>query len=237
MPHNICVDYVFDWHESQIWQNHFLNYKVRLDELDQNPNELLDFLSKLKSTRLGLRFEYLLWFWLLDEKYHHYQIIRHSVQVIAGAKTLGELDFVLFNKKTKKTEHWEVALKFYLYEATGWVGLNRDDTLYKKLTHFTKKQFQFKKIQDVTIDQKYAVLKGQLYVPFNKQISLPHWVNTNRRIGFWGTNILPNMYRLQRHEWIIPNQYPTSEAAYWWTDGLYSSVHQDLFYMYRLDTF
>ena len=111
MPDDICVDYVFDWHESQIWQNHFLNYKFRLDELDQNPNELLDFLSKLKSTRLGLRFEYLLWFWLLDEKYHHYQIIRHSVQVIAGAKTLGELDFVLFNKKTKKTEHWESYFK------------------------------------------------------------------------------------------------------------------------------
>ena len=39
-----------------------------------------------KSTRLGLRFENLLWFWLQEDQYHPYQLLGHSIQKIDGAK-------------------------------------------------------------------------------------------------------------------------------------------------------
>lgn len=37
-------------------------------------------MSRLKSTRLGLRFENLLWFWLQEDQYHPYQLLGHSIQ-------------------------------------------------------------------------------------------------------------------------------------------------------------
>ena len=58
----------------------------RLKQLDEAPEPLLQFMSRLKSTRLGLRFENLLWFWLQEDQYHPYQLLYHSIQKIDGAK-------------------------------------------------------------------------------------------------------------------------------------------------------
>ncbi|MFH4294831.1 DUF1853 family protein, partial [Acinetobacter baumannii] len=72
---------------------------------------------------------------------------------------------------TQQVEHWEVALKYYLGEGQlnleQWIGLNREDTLSKKLYHFTDKQFQFSEALDFKVQQRFAVLKGQLYLPLN----------------------------------------------------------------------
>ena len=43
-------------------------------------------LSQLKSTRLGLRFENLLWFWLQEDNYHPYQLLGHSIQKLMEQK-------------------------------------------------------------------------------------------------------------------------------------------------------
>ena len=69
-----------------------------------------------------------------------------------------------------------------------WIGLNRQDTLSKKLYHFTNKQFQFSEALNFKIQQRFAVLKGQLYLPLqlNSQKSLPDWINLKRRLGYWG---------------------------------------------------
>ncbi len=56
--------------DSQTWQRHLSRYHPRLEFLDQHPEELIKFVQQLKSTRLGLRFEMLVWFWLLDDAYH-----------------------------------------------------------------------------------------------------------------------------------------------------------------------
>ncbi|MCU4531447.1 DUF1853 family protein [Acinetobacter sp. P1(2023)] len=241
LPKSFSIQYDFKLHPSEIWERHFQNYLPRLKELDQSPEPLIQFLSQLKSTRLGLRFENLLWFWLQEDSYHPYQLLGHSIQKIEGAITLGELDFLILNKETQQVEHWEVALKYYLGEADlyleQWIGLNRQDTLSKKLYHFTNKQFQFTEALDFKIEQRFAVLKGQLYLPLqlNLQQSLPDWINLKRRLGYWGI-IIPHssFYRLERHEWLCPNQKPSSVSAHWWTDGLYcKSSEEVMFYMYR----
>lgn len=227
IPNDLDIKNHFELHPDQKWQTHYQNYESRLKQLDQQPQPLIDFLAQLKSTRLGLRFENLLWFWLLDDDHHPYRLLGHSIQKIAGAITLGELDFVVLNRETQEVEHWEVALKYYLGEGkldlAQWFGLNREDTLQRKLKHFTERQFQFIEANHHPIQRKFAVMKGQLYMPTDQsELSIPSWINTSRRLGQWGTQI-PNMpyYRLQRHEWLCPDQKASSLPAIWWTNGLY----------------
>ncbi|WP_289353149.1 DUF1853 family protein [Acinetobacter baumannii] len=241
LPCRLTIRHNFQLHTDQNWEQHFQNYLPRLKQLDAAPEPLLQFMSQLKSTRLGLRFENLLWFWLQEDQYHPYQLLGHSIQKIDGAKTLGELDFLVLNQNTQEIEHWEVALKYYLGEGQlnleQWIGLNRQDTLSKKLYHFTDKQFQFSEALGFKVQQRFAVLKGQLYLPLNlpQEQPIPEWVNLKRRLGTWGTEIpKSDFYRLERHEWLCPHQKASSNTAYWWTDGLYcQNINETRFYMFR----
>ncbi|MEJ2898728.1 DUF1853 family protein [Acinetobacter sp. NS-4] len=240
-PAELVLKHTFQFHDNARWHSHFENYRARLLYLDQHPQELESFLQQLKSTRLGLRFEMFIWFWLLEQDYHPYQLLGHSIQKIAGPRTLGELDFLLFNTESKAIEHWEVALKYYLAERDFslpyWYGLNRSDTLLRKLSHFSQKQFQFEDALEHNIEQRFAVLKGQLYLPIESTVSaIPNWVNLQRRLGYWGSHIPPqtsDFYRLQRQEWICPQQHISSDTAHWWSNGLYLQKDQNNFYMYR----
>jgi hypothetical protein len=241
LPAELPITHAFHLHENSVWREHLTRYWPRLQHLDQHPDELIHFLQKLKSTRLGLRFEMFLWFWLLDQQYHPYELLGHSIQKIDGARTLGELDFLLRNHESGEIEHWEAALKYYLAERDFslpfWYGLNRSDTLSRKLHHFTQQQFQFSDALDYGIQRRFCVLKGQLYVPANTaEQPLPLWVNPARRIGIWGHHIAPaaqQFYRVQRHEWICVHASASSAAAKWWTDGLYKSLQAEHYYMYR----
>ncbi|AOA57407.1 DUF1853 family protein [Acinetobacter larvae] len=158
----------FQWHDTKFWQQQYQYYQPRLAQLDRDPQPLIAFMQQLKSTRLGLRFEYLLWFWLTEQDYHPFQLLAHSLQLIDGRYTLGELDFVLYNQEQQRIEHWEVALKYYLAEQDAslkhWYGLNRDDTLLKKLTHYSQQQFQFSHAGEHAIEQRFAIMKGQLFL-------------------------------------------------------------------------
>ena len=241
IPAELVLKHSFQLHASKTWTKHFQHYHSRLLYLDQHPQELEVFLQQLKSTRLGLRFEMFIWFWLLDQNYHPYKVLGHSIQKIAGAKTLGELDFLLLNTETNQVEHWEVALKYYLAERdfslAYWYGLNRSDTLVRKLNHFSQKQFQFEDALEYEIERRYAVLKGQLYLPVEPtQQVIPPWVNLKRRLGYWGSYIPPqnsHFYRLQRQEWICPASHVSSETAHWWINGLYLQKDKPNFYMFR----
>lgn len=243
IPTELSMQHSFELHDSLFWETQFERYLPKLLILDQTPSELIDFIKQLKSTRLGLRFEHLMWFWLKDSAYHSFQLIGHSIQIIDGKNTLGELDFLVFNQETNKVEHWEVALKFYLAEMDlllpHWYGLNRSDTLFRKLNHFTTKQFQFSQALDQTIEQRFVILKGQLYLPLtfkNKLMHsqvLPNWINTSRRIGHWGNECLANYYRLERQEWICSNELQSSPNAYWWYNGLYHNQRTCHDYMFR----
>lgn len=238
-PTELVVKHQFSWHPLPFWSQQYLRYQPRLRELDQNPEALLTFIAKLKSTRLGLRFEYLIWFWLLDQDYHDYHLLGHSLQIIEGRQTLGELDFLVFNRSTQCIEHWEVALKYYLAEAdlhlSHWYGLNRDDTLYKKLNHFSQQQFKFEHVAQYQIEKRIAIVKGQLYLPtIVAETPLPQWINTTRRLGLWGTQIYTQDYtRLKRLEWLCPDFNRTPNPARWWSNGLYFNARNNHFYMYR----
>ncbi|WOE33106.1 MULTISPECIES: DUF1853 family protein [unclassified Acinetobacter] len=239
IPNQLNILHPFSLHPTQFWSQLFSIYQPRLDDLDRHPEVLYDFLNRLKSTRLGLRFESLIWFWLNDHAYHAYQLLGHSIQIIDGPRTIGELDFLLKNTETNQIEHWEVALKYYLGEQRlslmHWYGLNRSDTLFRKINHFTQKQFQFSQALNHVIDLKFAVLKGQLYLPLSHG-DIPDWINLDRRLGLWG-NTLPQNHsdyiRLSRHEWLCPNLNTDCVNPQWWTDGLYLNPQYQQYYMYK----
>ena len=245
VPEQLPIQHAFEFHSDTFWQQHYHAYQSRLAYLDSHPEAVYDFLNQLKSTRLGLRFEMLMWFWLRDRDYHPFELLGHSIQIIDGAKTVGELDFLLRNHDTQQVEHWEVALKYYLAEAdcslAHWYGLNRSDTLARKLNHFSQKQFQFKQALDIPIQRRFAVLKGQLYFAIHHLAQssttlTPHWINRARRLGLWGSDIpaqAEQFYRLQRHEWICQNTQASSLPNQWWGDGLYYQEAHSQFYMYR----
>lgn len=239
VPEELRLETPFELHSTSFWLQQYDHYVQRLKALDQDPSPLLEFLGQLRSTRIGLRFEYMLWFWLLDTDYHTYKLIGHSIQKTKGTQTIGELDFLVYNTTEQRIEHWEVALKYYLGEKDlslpYWYGLNREDTLLKKLAYFTERQFQFEEALGHRIDQRFAVLKGQLYSPQHMQHSkLPKWLNSHRRIGYWGFQTQADFRRLTRHEWMCPQLHGSTTPALWWSNGLYVNTQNPAdCYMFR----
>lgn len=242
-PTEIELNQNIKFHSTDLWLDFYLDYRPRLQYLDNQPQELINFINKIKSTRLGLRFEALLWFWLNDPDNQHFQLLGHSIQNHQRGFTLGEIDFLVKNKHTQQIEHWEVCLKYYLAEENlqfnSWIGLNSNDTLQHKLNHLIKKQFQFKFALNFNIDQRFAIIKGQFYLP-EKHTIIPSWVNLQRRLGQWLTfpPNTENWRRLTRQEWLCPftlNNNSDFLKIKWWNNGIYYNSQQELFLMLRLD--
>ena len=241
------------FHDDTFWREIYECYQPRLKALDQHPAPLYEFVQQIKSTRLGLRFEALLWFWLADPYNQHFELLGHSIQHRHDGKTLGEMDFVVRNRADQAIEHWEVSLKFYLAEANlniyTWIGLNPEDTFAQKLTHFAEKQFQFDHALGFRIDRRIAVMKGQLFLPTsidNPIQDLPEWLNRCRRLGIWqstapkhhGENA-PNWRRLEREEWLSPalrnNQKTPQYPIRFWTNGMYYLASTNQYFMMRFN--
>lgn len=233
-----------DLPDQQFWLKHFQHYLPRLTMLDNNPAPLEQYLHTLRSTRLGIRFESLLGFWLQDSHYHSYQLLGQSIKRMDGKRTLGELDFLVLNQQNNQVEHWEVAIKFYLGEhsfftpegvADSWVGLNRRDTLGRKLLHLCNHQFNVHAANGFKIDKQCAIVKGRLFYPVHQQITTPHWIAASHLQGEWGF-YPPGMHsqdfwrRAQRLEWLSESaqaQHPAQSPRYW-TDGLYFLMQNDM---------
>lgn len=105
-----------------------------LRSLDQDPALLLQFIAESKSQRRGHYFERLLAFWFTHSPY--FDLIAAQHQVFENERTVGEFDFVVLNKRSGQTEHWEVAVKYFLGIAgkqwLSWIGPNPKDSLGKK---------------------------------------------------------------------------------------------------------
>lgn len=240
-PSELGIQDAIQLHCNTDWQKFYAHYQPRLKQLDLEPYPLEHFLQQIKSTRLGLRFEALLWFWLQDSANGFYHLIGHSIQSNYQGKTFGEIDFLLKNLSTGAIEHWEVCIKYYMAKRDcaiqHWSGLNRQDSFWQKLTHFRDKQFQFKHILGHTIQQRFVVVKGQLFV--TALTPLPQWINPARQLGLCLSTppSLGNWRKLKRVEWLCPFQEQRQEYPQikWWSNGLYyDEIHQQHL-MLRLD--
>lgn len=112
----------------------------------------------------------------------NYNVLYENLQIIDSKKTIGELDFIIEEIKTKKILHLELAYKFYLYDPSvskiekhNWIGPNRKDTLKQKLQKLQEKQFPllYHKLTSATIEpldtnqiSQALLFLATLYVPY-----------------------------------------------------------------------
>lgn len=191
-------------HSASFWQAQFAAYQQRLKELDTtNDYQILTryLLKRPSPNRLGFHFEGLLSFWLEDgfaRNLHPYETLANNVQLYSGKQTTGELDLILYNHNEKLTEHWELAIKFFMGSAPfapiNWVGINSNDNLKRKMTHMQTKQFRTvwvdtEKHGQVKIDKRYGVIKGRFFLPINANdfghFDCPDWLTPSFPMHKW----------------------------------------------------
>lgn len=122
-------------------------------------------------------------FELYLKKCDRYKIKLANVQIQGEKETLGELDYIVFDKTLKKTIHIELACKFYLFDEKAstipeakWIGPNRKDTLFDKLEKLKNRQLPLiyklqtqQILRDVDIEVTSVIqqicLKAFLFIP------------------------------------------------------------------------
>ncbi|WP_308375597.1 DUF1853 family protein [Microbulbifer sp. RZ01] len=133
--------------------------------------ELETFVASGPSKRLGVYFENL---WSFAFTHHpHYELRQRNLPLRHSGRTLGELDFVVRHLPTDSTEHWELAIKFYLQvDNDRWVGPGLHDRLDIKLARMRDHQLPVieqpaaKKIlqqQGILIERQWTLMPGRLF--------------------------------------------------------------------------
>ncbi len=181
-----------------LFKNSFYGLDIfDLEDIDINNFDISN-IKILKKLPLGKRVEF-----FLESILKHsttYEIIFKNKQIFHKKNTLGELDFIIFDKKRKKYIHIELQYKFYIYderfenEINRYIGPNRSDTLVLKLEKLKNKQFPllFKEetkpyLENIdlnNIEQK-ILFKGNIFLPRhlkNKKMSL---INNACIIGYF----------------------------------------------------
>ena len=127
-----------------------------------------------------------------------YNLIHKNIQVIENKNTLGELDFIVFDKNKELYLHTELVYKFYLYddsfkeEIDKYIGPNRNDTLVRKLNKLKTKQFpllfkeETKKFIDIDLNKVYqnTCFKANIFLPYKKNVN-PDLINKECIKGFY----------------------------------------------------
>jgi len=164
-----------------LWKEEYQGL-LQFEEIEFS-NEIIDVPSIKSNKRLGKLAENLFSVWLKNSK--RYKIIFENLQIIENKKTLGELDVMLFDVINKEYIHLELITKFYLLnpefkpnDIKAWVGPNRNDSLYDKVTKLKEKQLPLlynKYTQEVVkpyLQKEWPVkqrvcFKANLFVPLD----------------------------------------------------------------------
>ncbi len=167
-----------------------------------------------------------------------YELIASNIQINGETETVGEIDYLVFDSKTKATLHVELACKFYLFDSSlnesemnEWIGPNRKDSLKKKLDKLKLKQFPLirrketqvtlKELQiDVNTIKQQLCLKAFLFLRKGSQVNKFSENYQVCIVGYW----LPfaefiseektAMYAIPRKkEWLLP----TEDSGEWFS--------------------
>ncbi len=118
----------------------------------------------------------------------NYKVLYENIQVLEDKKTIGEIDFIIEEIRTKQLIHMELAYKFYLFDPNlssepinNWIGPNRNDSLKEKLEKLKRKQFPLlhhhcakSKFIDIAIDEvsQALCLLVSLFIPYEYKASV-----------------------------------------------------------------
>ena len=169
----------------------------QLSALDRNPAPLLEHINARKNLRLGKYFELLWLYWLQHNL--RYRLLYANLPVRDQGRTLGEFDFLVEDRETGKTLHWEVAVKFYLgtgdtRQACHWWGPGRRDRLDIKTQHLLNHQSSLSRLPPaktcldtlgIQVDDTWALMKGRLFYPAGLDTPAPAGSFPGHQRGFW----------------------------------------------------
>ncbi len=195
--------------------------------LDAAPDRLHAYLNMPTISRLGRYAEKLLAFYFAE----HGILVAHGLQVQAARNdTVGEFDFLL--REGADLVHWELATKFYLFEAPGkveggdyFIGPNLADTLGAKMQKILQRQLALSRHPAAqaylpqTVLHARALIKGWLFYHRDDSVALASsGVAEAHCRGFWCT--LEEFQEvdcgcfcvLPRLSWLAPARVPLCES-------------------------
>ncbi len=197
-------------------------YGEILARLEQNPDSLHKLVNNRNDLRLGSYFETLWRFWLGNNG--RYRLLFANLPLRSRERTIGEFDFLLADRETGKTLHWEVAVKFYLGTADtsqpgNWWGPARRDRLDIKTRRLLDHQAglsrhpqarQLLSELGIQVDETWLILKGRLFYPALADAEPPQGTDAEHLRGFWiDQNSLFSLKQglwlpLERRQWLAP---------------------------------
>jgi hypothetical protein len=161
--------------------------------------ESLDLPVIPQRTLLGKRAEY--FFKFCVEQSNNYDLVLSNAQVFKGKITIGELDYIIKNKRTNTTIHIELVYKFYIYNPTitsdkkskilqelnKYQGPNGRDNLVRKLEHLKNQQLPL------------------LYAPETSKLLKGHHVDVTQikqKVCFLAHVFIPHQFWSHKFEYI-----------------------------------
>lgn len=189
------------WFDDAWYRDFYRQIEPALLVLDREPRRLIDRLAAEKDRRLGNYFE-TLWHHAVD-LHPRYTLVAQNLQVIEAGETLGEFDFLLYDKEARACLHWELAIKFYLgygdlRRPQSWIGPRKTDRLDRKLWHLQTRQSRLRRHplarqaladRGISIRRCGVILKGCLFYPWGEADAdtAPVVVNPSHQRGAWMT--------------------------------------------------
>lgn len=168
--------------------------------LDAHPAPFLEALTT-RDGRLGYYFENLLAFWLSWEGNPLYRLVHRGLSVCSQRRTIGELDFLVEDRRSGKLQHWEVAVKFYLGtrpygDYRHWLGPALQDRLDLKVDRLLRHQLELPFTPEgagllrhlsLPNPEPVCLLKGRLFYPPGADIAdwAPAASNPDHLRGWW----------------------------------------------------
>lgn len=151
---------------------HYSSLSASQIDGDRLLREVLNsFAAKRNLRRVGHYFECLIRYWLTEIR--GLELMVHGEPIRQDGRTLGEIDFIFRDEQARLT-HWEVAVKFYLFnamdsvDASHLIGPNTRDTFERKVTRLFTHQLELGRNHFPNVQQHAAFLKGQICYPLTQ---------------------------------------------------------------------
>lgn len=125
-----------------------------------------------------------------------YQLLAKNIQLIEEKITLGEVDFLLFDKRKKEYIHLEFAIKYYLKveinDKTHFIGPNAKDSLKRKVVKLKEVQLPLLKKYPHLLPDKFSKIEFKPKLLFKVFCFFPidEWMKKPQDIfneGWWAS--------------------------------------------------
>ena len=215
-----------------LWKNCFQNMpQINLPLLKLNVAKVNTCINFNDKEVLGKRIERLFEYYL--QQHPDYDLLAKNIQIIHHKITIGELDFLVFDKTNANHIHVELVFKFYLYdpstaeEKERWIGPNRKDRLVDKLHKLKEKQFPllFKEetqpeLTKLNLAQEKWIqkicFKANLFLPVSYKNKMLPIINNDCICGYW---IPVKEFQLKDYHNYL---FHIPEKKYWMVDPKYN---------------